>query len=107
MNLGKLDRKVTLQAPTPAPANEYGGGGQQQVFTDVATVAAQVEPVPGSEGFIGDQLTATARQKFTIRYRACVLPTWQLLFEGTTYQILTVSEFGRRQGLIITAYSHG
>lgn len=107
MNLGKFDRRITLQAPAPAPANEFGGAGQQQTYADVATVWAQVEAVPGTEGFVGDQLTATKRQKFTIRYQADVLPTWQLVFEGTTYQLTTVSEFGRRVGLILTAYARG
>lgn len=107
MNIGKLDHRITLQQPAPEPENEYGGAGQQQTFTDVATVAAQVEPAPGLEGFIGDQLTATQRQEFTIRYRADVRPTWQLVFEGTTYQIVSVSEFGRRAGLTITAYARG
>lgn len=107
MNIGKLDRRLTLQAPTPAPADQYGGAGQQQQYTDVATVAAQVKPVPGVEGFVGDQLTATQRQEFTIRYRPDVRPTWQLVYEGTTYQLTTVTEFGRRVSLILTAYARG
>ncbi|MVN78924.1 phage head closure protein [Hymenobacter sp. HMF4947] len=107
MNFGKCDRLITLQIPTPAPANEYGGPGQQQQYADVAQVWAQVKPLPGAEGFIGDQLTATQRQEFTIRYRPDVQPTWQLVFEGTTYQLISVSEFGRRVGLILTAYARG
>ncbi len=107
MNLGKLDRLITLRQPAPAPANPYGGEGQQSTFTDVAQVYAQVDPVAGGEGFVGEQLTATARQKITIRYRADVQPDWQVLFEGRTYSITDVQQFGRRVGLILTVYSRG
>lgn len=107
MNIGQLDRQVVLQKPTPAPANQFGGPGQTQGYADVATVAAKVEPIPGAEGFVGDQLTATARQKITIRYRADVQPTWQLVLDGRTYQLTDIQQFGRRVGLILTVYSRG
>jgi len=107
MNFGKLDRLITLQKPAPAPANAFGGAGQQAAFTDVAKVYAQVDSVPGAEGFVGDQLTATQRQKITIRYRADVAPTWQLVIDGRVYQITDMQQFGRRVGLILIVYSRG
>jgi len=107
MNLGKLDRRLTLQKPAPAPANLFGGPGQQSTFTDVAQVWGDVEPVAGGEGVLADQLTATARQKITIRYRADVQPDWQLVLDGRTYQIADIQQFGRRAGLILTVYSRG
>jgi SPP1 family predicted phage head-tail adaptor len=107
MNFGKLDRKLTLQAPTPAPANDFGGPGQQATFTDVAQPWGDVEPVAGGEGVLADQLTATARQKITIRYRPDVQPDWQVVLDGRTYQIADIQQFGRRQGLILTVYSRG
>lgn len=107
MNLGKLDRQLTLQKPTPAPANLFGGPGQQSTLTDVAQVWGDVEPVTGGEGVSANQLTATARQKITIRYRADVQPDWQLVLDGRTYQITDVQQFGRRVGLILTVYSRG
>jgi SPP1 family predicted phage head-tail adaptor len=107
MNFGKLDRLITLQKPAPAPANSFGGAGQQSTFTDVAQVYAQVDSVPGSEGFVGDQLTATQRQKITIRYRADVAPDWQLVIDGRTYQITDLQQFGRRVGLLLFVYSRG
>lgn len=107
MNFGKLDRLITLQKPTPAPANLYGGPGQQSTFTDVAQVYAQVDPVAGGEAVQADQLTATARQKMTIRYRADVQPDWRIVFEGRIFLITDVQQFGRRAGLILTVYSRG
>jgi SPP1 family predicted phage head-tail adaptor len=107
MNFGKLDRLIILQKPTPAPANGFGGSGQQSTFTDVAQVYAQVDSVPGSEGFVGDQLTATQRQKVTIRYRADVAPDWQLFIDGRTFQITDLQQFGRRVGLLLFVFSRG
>lgn len=107
MNIGQLDRRVTLQQPAPAPANAFGGSGQAQVFADVATVAAGVKYAPGGEAQQAQQQTATQRISFTIRYRADVRPTWQLLYEGRTFQITDVAEIGRRRGTLLTCYSHG
>jgi len=107
MNFGKLNQLITLQQPAPAPANDFGGAGQQSTFTDVAQVYAQVDPVAGGEGFLGDQLTATARQKLTIRWRADVAPDWQVVLDGRTYSITDVQQFGRRVGLILNVYSRG
>lgn len=107
MNFGQLDRRLLLQKPTPAPANAFGGPGQQVTFTDVALVWGKVEPVAGGEALSADQLTATARQKITIRYRVGVDTTWQLVLDGRTYQIADVQQFGRRVGLILTVYSRG
>ena len=107
MNIGQLDRQVTLRQPAPAPANLYGGPGQAQVFTDVATVAAGVKYNAGTEAVAADQNTATQRITFTIRYRADVRPTWQLGYEGRTFQITDVAEIGRRRGTILTCFSHG
>ena len=107
MNIGQLDRQVTLRQPAPAPANLYGAAGQTQVFTDVATVAASVKYDKGTEAVAANQNTATQRISFTIRYRADVRPTWQLAYEGRTFQITDVAEIGRRRGTILTCYSHG
>jgi SPP1 family predicted phage head-tail adaptor len=107
MNFGQFDRLITLQKPTPAPANAFGGSGQESTFTDVAQVYAKVESSPGTEGFIGDQLTATQRQKLTIRYRADVAPDWQVVIDGRTFQITDLQQFGRRVGLLLFVYSRG
>lgn len=107
MNFGRLDRQLTLQQPVSAPANEFGGGGQQVAFTDVATVACLREFKPGGEALEAQQLTATQRVLFTIRYRPDVLPTWQLNCEGRTYQITDVAEVGRRRATLLTCYAHG
>jgi SPP1 family predicted phage head-tail adaptor len=106
MNIGQLDRQVTLQAPPAAPQDRFGATPSAS-FTDVATVAAGVKYAAGGEALTADQNTATQRITFTIRYRADVRPTWRLAYQGRTFQITDVAEIGRRRGTILTCYSHG
>jgi SPP1 family predicted phage head-tail adaptor len=106
MNIGRLDRQLTLQKPAVVVQDDYGAPAPAS-FVDVATVAAGIEYKPGQEATQADQLTATQRITFTIRYRADVRPTWQLRYEGKTFQLTDVAEIGRRRGLLLTCYSHG
>jgi SPP1 family predicted phage head-tail adaptor len=106
MNFGQLDRQITLQAPAAVPQDAYGAPAPAG-FADVATVAAGVKYAPGGEAQQAQQQTATQRISFTIRYRSDVRPTWQLVYEGRTFQITDVAEIGRRRGTILTCYSHG
>ncbi|MGI4736324.1 MAG: phage head closure protein [Janthinobacterium lividum] len=107
MNFGKQDRLVTLQQPQPAPADSFGGAGQQQLFSDVAEVWAEQKPGAGSEVLQGDQQVAVQVSTWLMRYRADVQPTWQLTYEGAVYAITGVQEIGRRAGLTLTTYRRG
>jgi SPP1 family predicted phage head-tail adaptor len=106
MNIGKLDRRLTLQQSAEVPQNQFGEEAPAG-FADVATVAAGIEFKPGGEALQANQPTATQRVVFTIRYRPDVLPTWQLRYEGRIFQITDVAEIGRRRGLLLTCYAHG
>ena len=108
MNIGKLDRHLLLQAPAPLAQDAFGQPVGTPGFTDVVTVYGQLGyPRPGTETVQTAQLTAEQPVQFTIRYRPDVRPTWQVLFEGTTYLITAVTEIGRRQGLTLTTQRRG
>ena len=106
MNIGKLDRLITLQAPTVVPQSPNGELAPK-AFADVAQVWAGLYYAQGNEAVQASEVTATQRIVFTIRYRADVRPTWQLVHEGRAFQITDVAEIGRRQGHKLTCYSHG
>lgn len=106
MNIGRLDRQLTLQQLTPAVQNDFGAP-DPGTWVDVATVPARVEYKPGTEQAQAQQLTATQRVLFTIRYRAGITADWQLVYEGRTYQITDVAEIGRRRGTLLTCYANG
>jgi len=107
MNIGKLDRRITLQAPPVVAQNSYGEEAPAS-FTDAATVPAQLSyPRPGSEVYDNDQLRAEQPTQFTIRYRSDVRPVWRVLYENQTYLITAVTEIGRRVGLTLTCLRRG
>lgn len=106
MNLGKLNRELRLEAPVLVPQNGYGEPAPV-TYQDMGTAWGQVDPLPGSEGFVGDQLAATSRQKITIRYRADLDATWRVVLDGRAYNISDVQQFGRRDGLILTVFRRG
>ena len=106
MNIGKLDRLITLQAPGAAAQNGYGETAPA-VFADVASVFAQLEYPQGNESTEAAQLQTVQPVKFRIRYRAGVETTWRVRYENHTYQLTAVAEIPRRVGLILTAVRRG
>ena len=106
MNLGKLDRLITLQAPGAAPQNAYGETAPA-VFLDAASVYAQVDYPQGAEATEAAQLQTVQPVKFRIRYRAGVETSWRVRYEDHTFQLTAVAEMGRRVGLLLTAVRRG
>lgn len=106
MNIGKLDRLITLQAPGPAVQNGYGEAAPA-VFTAVASVYAQLDYPQGAEATEAAQLQTVQPVKFRIRYRAGVETTWRIRYEDHTYLLTAVAEIPRRVGLILTAVRRG
>ena len=107
MNFGNFNRLVTLQAPQPAPANPFGGAGQQVLFSDVAEVWAEQKLGAGTEVVEANQLTTVQQSTWQLRYLPDVTPTWQLVYNGAVYAITGVQEIGRQAGLLLTTYRRG
>lgn len=106
MNIGSLDREVTLLAPVAVPQDAYGAPAPVQ-YEERATVWASLKFGAGTEATDAQQLTAQQVVTWTLRYRADVLPTWRLRYNETTYQLTAVAEIGRRVGLTLTTYARG
>jgi SPP1 family predicted phage head-tail adaptor len=101
MDSGKLDRLITIQSASVAQ-NAYG----EEILTwsTLATVWAQFLPGGGSERFTSQQVYAEAQARFIIRYRTDVTPENQIVYNGKTWDILSVDEYGGRgNGLEIKA----
>lgn len=96
MQSGKLDRRVTLQAPT---VTKDARGGPVTQWVDQATVWAEVVPLRGREFVETAQVVAGAELKVRMRYRTGVLESWRVVHEGTAYDIQHIAEIGRRDGL--------
>ena len=98
MKTGTLDRRITINTTTVA----QDGAGQPIPTTVVlATVWAKVDHLRGREPFQGGQFNAQRVTVFTIRYRTDVDETMTIEFDGETYDIQSVTEIGRGEGLEI------
>lgn len=102
MQAGKLDRRIVIQTPT---ATRDGAGQPVKTWGLLATVWAKVEHLRGKEPFQGEQFNAQRTSVFTIRHRTDVDETMQIIFDGDTYDIQSIAEKGRREGLEITAFA--
>ena len=81
---GQLDRRITIQGFTES-TDVYG----QRIknFATLADVWAKVEEKRGSEGEEGNQLVATKRVEFFIRYRSDINEKMRIRYNNETYKI--------------------
>lgn len=100
MNAGNLDRRITIQTPRDVMD---GDGGLFEDWIDLAEVWAQVLPLRGRELFVAQQVNSTIDTKFIIRYRDDVTERCQIVYESREYDIYSVVELGRHEGLEILA----
>lgn len=106
MDAGSLDRRITLLR-AGIVTNEYGD--EVDGFADLATVWASVKPAPGTERLASAENAATAPTVITIRYSSMVAdltPRDRIEYpvgSGRTFDIKSVVELGRRDGLQIAA----
>lgn len=102
MRGGRLDKVVTLQAPTAAKGSS---GGNVTTWSDVATIWAGISNPSGNErrstkhGGEG----AEARTEFTIRYREGVTALMRVSYKGAYYNIKHVNNVNEAsEKLILT-----
>src|SRR5689334_12459889 len=100
LRAGDLDRRIELRrqlAGTDDVGQPNGG------WLTVDTVWAQYKPAMGRE--IRDGLVAdtTMPATFRIRWRGDVATDWVIRYGGQVYDIASINEIGRREGLEILA----
>jgi len=100
MQAGRLDRRITIQAPT---VTKSASGAPVEGWADVATVWAAVNPKSGREYWSAQQRVAELDSVFRIRYRTGVTRQMRIAYGGEYYDIADVAEVGRREGLDILA----
>lgn len=100
MRAGDLDRKIVIQSFTET---QDAYGAPVKTWAAFATVWAQVRPVRGREGFEAEQVAAQILATFRIRYLAGVLLTMRISYDGKVWNLRSINEIGRREGLEIEA----
>jgi len=103
MDLGELDRKITLEFKT---AGQSGSGEPTETWGTPTPVWARVRALSGREfyGALAAQIVAAETLHFLIRWRADVRAgTARILYDGRTYNISRVAEVERRVFLDVLA----
>jgi SPP1 family predicted phage head-tail adaptor len=100
MQAGKLDRRVTIQRRTQTQA---ANGEYVNQWNNVATVWATVKDLRGNEFFAARQTNAEVTTRFYLRWHRDITVLDRILCDGVVYDLIQVSEMGRRQGLEILA----
>lgn len=67
ISAGQLNHRVRIQQPTTV---KDALGAPTQVWADVATVWADIQPLSGREARIADRVAAEVTHQITVRYRS-------------------------------------
>ena len=86
---GAFRHEVAMEA---ASIVSDGGGGHSEIWSEVATFFALIEPVTARSRFGGDQTLETLSHRVTIRYRADVTSGLRLKHGRRILKILTVHD---------------
>lgn len=90
MDIGDLDRRIKIQQNTPAAPNEFGE--REPVWSDFATVWAQLRPLRGKEAMAAGAETQQHTTVFRIRYRRDITPEMCVVYNGRSYDIENIQE---------------
>ncbi len=103
MQAGRMDRRVSLYHR----ALTQNSHGEQVPSYPAAYVTIWAEKLDqrAREYFAAQSTQAEATTRFRIRWRADVVMTDRLVLDGLNYDIVQISEIGRRQGLELFATS--
>lgn len=88
-----MRNRVTIEQPERI-ADEAGGA--EIVWTAVATVWAEIQPITGREVFESDQLGGRVTHDVRLRYRSGITPKMRILHAGRAFDIRYVANLGER-----------
>lgn len=99
MRAGKLDRRVIFQTKSTTK-NPYGEKAVTG-WSDTFTTWANVTELKGKEKYEASQLVEKADIKLKIRYRTNVDEQMRFAYNSNYYDIYSITELGRQDGLEI------
>ena len=99
MNIGRLDRKIVIENQTFSTNSIGEYTSSWSVFH---TTFASIKKVSGSEKIEADQITATNKVRFKIRFFDGITEAMRVVYNGAYYDIIEIQELDR-EGLFLTA----
>jgi len=91
---GQLDRRIVIQGYT---TTTDAFGEVVKSFTTLATVWAKVEEKSGKEGEDGNQIVASKKVEFFIRYRNDINEQMRIVYNNNTYKIHAIQSADARE----------
>lgn len=76
---------------------EDDGGGFTEIWVEVATLAASLQPLGGVERFESDRLTGIVTHEVALRYRAGVVPPMRFRLGARVFHVLSVIDVEERK----------
>ena len=101
---GQLDRRIAIQSFTES-TDDFGEVILS--FTTLANVWAKVVEKSGNEGEDGNQIVATQKVEFFIRYRSDINEQMRIVYESRTYTIEAILNADSRKSFqkIVTRFA--
>jgi SPP1 family predicted phage head-tail adaptor len=105
MRGGELDKRMTIQQATDVQATSGDiTTTWADLWADVACRAIYADASKASEKFEGDRDVARTYIDFKIRWRSGLNPKMRIVFNSNNYDIVSISDLGRQEGILIKAY---
>lgn len=102
MNIGALDRKITIQSYTETASSE--SGERTKTWATLAQVWATVtypkSATERNEGIEQERETTITPVEFTIYYRTDVTTGMRILWDSEYYNIMRVNKVGQRNEML-------
>ena len=89
ISAGQLNHRIRIQQPTTV---KDALGAPTQVWADVATVWADIQPISGREARIADRVSAEVTHQITVRHRPDLddpqtIARMRVLFRGRIFAV--------------------
>jgi len=100
MQLGTLDRYVTIQQATKAQDAAFQ---EIETWSTYAQVWARKMDIRPRDRFAADQVIEEEITTFRVHYMSALTVEMRVVHDSKTYEIIGIAELGRREGLDVTA----
>jgi SPP1 family predicted phage head-tail adaptor len=98
MNIGKMDKRITLQEPVKTPD---GKGGFTTTWTDRATVWAEFKKPTFETKEAAGAIQSVSRREIKIRYRSDVVKGWRIIHSTNIIPIDHVYDDDRAETFMV------
>jgi SPP1 family predicted phage head-tail adaptor len=97
MNIGSLNKRITLQYQTKVPD---GMGGFVTAWVDAATVFAAIWPTSASEVVAANATSMVISHRIRIRYRSILKPSWRIKYGNRYFAIVSILNPSERNEML-------